>query len=153
MRSPHGISVGLGVAALVLTAGLVAASPARAQPSAPGCVLPCDAAEQYLGLIGYLVDFSPNPAPCRSQCADLRKGCVNTVAAAERCFRGSSISVLDIAFRNCADIQGSGKQECTDEVNGENQALQSLLKDNVQCGKEACEDAFQECLLSCQGPR
>ena len=150
-----GISAGVNVAlaALVLAANLFAAAPARAQSSSGGCFAPCDTASLYLSALGYLEgQLSSNPGRCRTQCAAIRQGCVNAVTAAARCFRGSATSVLDFDRQSCNDLSGTSRNECQSGIASDSQSLNSFIGDDVQCGTEVCQSAFQDCVASCNGP-
>jgi hypothetical protein len=154
MHPLRGLLVASGLAALLLTAGLVGSPPAaRAQSSMPGCIAPCDAANIYLSQLGYLQgQLSSNPGRCRAQCGEIRKGCVNAVVASERCFRGTASAILGFDFLGCSDLSSSDKAQCNKDISSQNYTIEGFLQDNVQCGKGDCESAFQDCLLSCNAP-
>jgi len=149
----RGISWAAGVAALMLAAGLFAAPQASAQSSSFGCFAPCDAASIYLASIGYLEgDLSSSPGRCRTQCADLRQGCLNAVSSASRCFRGSALSVLAFEGQSCRDLEGNASGECQQGVNADTRSLNDFLAEDSACGRDTCEDAFQECIAVCNQP-
>jgi hypothetical protein len=150
MNSFRGFFVASGISALVLAGGLFVAPQVSAQSSSPGCFAPCDAANTYLSQLGYLENqLSSNLGRCRSQCGSIRKGCFNAVAASERCFRGSVNSVLEFDRTACGDLQGSAQGPCNSDISSESQSVEGFLRDNVACGKTDCEEAFQDCLLTC----
>jgi hypothetical protein len=150
MRGWLEIGFGSGVAALLLAAGLFAAPQASAQSSSFGCFAPCDAAEIYLASIGYLEgNLSNSRGRCRTQCADLREGCFNAVSSAERCFRGSAMSVLSFGSQSCRDLEGSASGECQNGIASDTQSLNSFLGEDSACGRNTCEAAFQECMSIC----
>ena len=150
MYSLRGLLAALGFSALVLTAGFIIAPKASAQSSAPGCFAPCDAANLYLSQLSSLESqLSNNQGRCRAQCGAIRKGCFNAVAASERCFRGSVNSVLEFDRTACGDLQGSAQGPCNSDISSESQSVEGFLRDNVACGKTDCEEAFQDCLLTC----
>ena len=151
MRRPSGLTVGL-VAALVLGAGFLPASPASAQEggSVGGCLAPCDAATTYLADLGYLEsELSSNPGRCRTQCAQIRGGCLNAVTSAARCYRGSAMAILSFEGQSCLDLQSTAQRDCRSGVAADTQDLDSFLRDDRQCGKDSCESSFQACLLNC----
>jgi hypothetical protein len=150
MRSIRSSLVGFAAAGMMLAAGLVVAPQASAQSSSPGCFLPCDAAEFYLSSIGYFTDgFSNDVSRCRTQCGALRAGCSNAVGSSHRCVNGSFNSAFAIERQNCSDLEGEAANQCNANVSSGSSSLRSFVRDNVQCGRNTCESAFDECVSFC----
>ena len=143
-----------GLASLLVGTGLGPTASAQEEGgSVGGCLAPCDAASTYLADLGYLEgQLSSDQRRCRQQCAQIDQGCRNAVVSATRCYRGSAMAVLFFEGQSCLDLQGTPQRDCRSGVAADTQDLDTFLHNDVQCGQDTCQTAFQACVQSCNPP-
>ena len=136
--------IGVGaMAALLLGAG-------SASATSFGCFFPETAAEVFWDSIEESLSEETNT--CEKQCKDLLKGCKGVVSASDDCLQAAGNAVLDAESRGCGDIEDSeARKACTQEVKADGKEFKQELKEEVDSGKDVCEETYQDCLDFCNG--